>query len=176
MNTLAVSRPTALWLRQHAATIVGFALLSVGLAGSPAMALAGAAALVFAGLRSFAAAQGYRLPRAGHLSIVPQGCWEVPLAFAVRRGRRAFLFHRAFDAQTGALPEEYTVHALPERAPLEALPFVNFQPPAASRRLGQVPAAELRFEHRGGAQVARAGLDLALARLHALKAVPSASV
>lgn len=164
MTTLSVSRPAALWAAQQSTIVLGLALLGAGLAGSLPLALLGATVLTLAGLRGFAAAQGYRLPRVGHVAITTYGCWQQPLAFAVRRRGAAFLFHRGFDPATGVLPETYSVYPLGAGEAPEQLPYVDFRLPAGSP-LGHVAVAALRFEHRGCRQVVTADLDAALAGL-----------
>jgi hypothetical protein len=165
MTALEVSRPAAFWVLQHGMTMLGIAFLVAGIGGPPGLALLGAAALTFAGLRAFAATQGYAVPRPGHVRIVPYGCWDLPFRFAVRRRGCAFLFHRALDPETEGLPEAYSVYALPEDGAEEQLRFFAFEPPQGSRALGSLPVTALRFDHRGGAQVGVAELDAGLSAL-----------
>ncbi len=165
MTALEASRPAAFWVLQHGMAMLGIAFLVAGINGPPGLALLGAAALSFAGLRAIAAQQGYVMPRPGHVPIVSYGCWDQPFRFAVRRSGLSFLFHRAADPETGSLPEAYSVYALPRSSPLEQLRFFAFEPPQGSRALGSLDARSLRFDHRGGAQVGIAELDAGLSAL-----------
>ena len=44
--------------------------------------------------------EGVSVPRPGRVAIRPLGCWDTPLAFTVRRGRRVLLFD--LDPQANA--------------------------------------------------------------------------
>jgi hypothetical protein len=158
----AMSRPPQFWVSRYGPAVLGLALAGFGLAGRPSLAVLGAALLSLAGLAAFARANGYRLPHAGYARIVTYGCWDVPLAFAVRRAGRVFLFHRSFDCPTGALPDSYAVYALPGAASEETARYFAFSPEDLGEPLGQVPVGALRFD---GSQVARADLDVGLAAL-----------
>ena len=125
MTALEASRPAAVWVLQHGMAMLGIAFLGAGIGGPPGLVLLGAVALTFAGLRAFAATQGYAVPRPGHVRILPYGCWDQPFRFAVRRGGCAFLFHRAFDPETERLPDRKSTrlnssHTMTSRMPSSA--------------------------------------------------------
>lgn len=165
MTALEASRPAAFWVLHHALAMLGVAFLVAGIGGPPGLALLGAAALTYVGLRAFAATQGYAVSRPGQVRILSYGCWDQPFRFAVRRGGRSFLFHRAFDPETESLPETYSVYALPKDSADQQLRFFGFEPPPGSRALGTLPVTALRFDHRGGAQVGVAELEAGLSAL-----------
>jgi hypothetical protein len=149
---------------------LGLTLTLAGLGVRPSVFVPGTIVLALAGLAAFARANGYRLAHAGYTPIVSQGCWDVPLAFALRRGARAFLFRRSFDVATGELSESYAVYALPPSASEEMAPYLGFRTEGLGAPLGHLPAAALRFERD---QVARDDLDAGLAALGAI-ATPGA--
>lgn len=174
MTTSPSLRGASLFAREHAILVLGLGALLVGAgrSGAPSLVAAGIAALFLTGLRVFATAHGIPWPPAGHLGIVTRGCWETPLAFAVRRGPRRLLFQRTPDPATGALPEEYSVYLMPPETPLDRLRFFGLEPPTESRLLGEVPTAALRFDHRRGSSVAKGELDAALAALDPRRTAP----
>jgi hypothetical protein len=144
--------------------LLGATLLSLGLAGFPAMVMAGSILLTLAGVHQFASMHGYHVPRSGLVRATTYGCHDVPLAFYVRHHGRGLLFHRGFDSATGELADRYCVIALPRECDEQSLRYTEFEPPEDSRLIGIVPVGDLRFEHRRGAYVDAAALADALRR------------
>jgi hypothetical protein len=142
--------------------LAGLGLLVLGATVQPLAYPLAWAALGVAFVAWVAEADGLPIPRPGRLRISRYGCWETPLAFAVRHGGRDLLFSRD-ESDDGAWSSTY---ALRERA---AVPGTNalYELPLAESGdwalRGQVPVATLRFEHHERVSyVTRRSLERAL--------------
>jgi len=153
-----------LWLADHALPLGGVALVALGVTGLPMALPLGWTALALAFFGWVAEAEGIAVPRPGRLAIRPLGCWETPLAFTVRRGRRVLLFTREENGEDGGWSQSYTVRQReggPAPSPCWEVPLGRGS--EWSLR-GQAPVRALRFEHHEKATyVDRRSLDSALA-------------
>jgi hypothetical protein len=91
------------------------------------------------------------LPRPGRRRILTYGCWETPLAFALTLRGRRFVFLRDSAWGSAAVPDHYRVYALSAEDDLG--PVWTPQPRPGSTYLGDVPMAELHFDHAAGSYV-----------------------
>lgn len=142
--------------------VAGLGLLVVGAAGVPLALPLAWTALGLAFIGWVAEADGLHLPRPGRLPIRTYGCWETPLAFAVRHRGRELAFAREED-ETGAWANEYTVR---ERPPVPGADL-RFEMPLGATGgwtlVGRTAVAALRFQHRQRVSyVTRRSLERAL--------------
>jgi hypothetical protein len=140
-----------LWAVDHAPHGLGLALLLVGSSIAPAALPFAWTALGLALFAWLAEAEGFALPRPGRTPIAAYGCFEVPLAFAVRHRGRWLLLSRDEDPVDGGWAAEYCVRAL-RGLDSAGLRGVRGAFPAPQEWtapvVARVPAAALRFEHR----------------------------
>jgi hypothetical protein len=152
-----------LWLADHALPLGGLALVALGATGLPTALALGWAALALAFFAWVAEAEGIAVPRPGRVAIRPLGCWQVPLAFTVRRGRRVLLFTREENADEGGWSDTYTVRqqeGSTALSPCWELPLGRCNEWALC---GRAPVRALRFEHHERASyVDRRSLNRAL--------------
>jgi len=149
-------------LLDGALPLAGLGLLVLGATVQPLAYPLAWAALALAFFAWVAEADGLAIPRPGRLRISRYGCWETPLAFAVRHGGRDLLFSRDED-EDGAWSSAYAVReraAVPGTHALNELPLAETGDWALH---GHVPVAALRFEHHERVSyVTRRSLDRAL--------------
>ena len=74
------------------------------------------------------------------------GFWDVPRNFLVRWGGELYLFDCPFDEQLDDYPDVYTVYALPELPKEEIDADWTVLPGKATRKVGTVPIAAVRFD------------------------------
>jgi hypothetical protein len=152
------------WMADHALALGGLALVALGVTGLPAALPLGWTAVALAFFACVAEAEGIAVPRPGRVAIRPLGCWQVPLAFTVRRGRQVLLFTREENAEDGGWSDTYTVRQQEEGrtgSPCWELPLGRCS--EWSLR-GRAPVRALRFEHHERASyVERRSLERALA-------------
>src|SRR5262245_46439685 len=151
-----VSSQVAFWVLDHTPLVAGITILALAPRG-PAWTAAGWCAIGLALLRWLAEASGYHLPRPGRTRVIAYGCWEQPMAFAVRRPSRTLIFYRPFEA-SGDLPDAYQVFALSPMDEREIRSSWSQQSPPEGHLLGQVPLSTLRFEHGSGCWVRTASI------------------
>jgi len=149
--TRAAPSQVAFWVLDHTPLLAGLVILAFS-RGRPAWAAAGWIALGLALLLRLIESSGYPLPRPGRTRVVAYGCWEQPMAFALRRRSRTLLFYRV-AGEAGQQPDEYQVFALPPMDEIEIRNSWSQQPPPEGHLLGRLPISELRFEHGGGCYV-----------------------
>jgi hypothetical protein len=150
-------------MADHALVLGGLVLVSLGATGWPVGLALGWAALGLAFFTWVAEAEGIAVPRPGRVAIRPLGCWEVPLAFTMRRGHRVLLFTREEDAEDGGWSDTYTVR---HREGGTAAPPCWELPLDRSSEwslCGRAPVRAFRFEHHERASyVDRRSLERAL--------------
>ncbi len=153
-----------LWLADHGLAAGGLALLALGATVWPLALPLGCTALGLAFFAWVAEADGIALPRPGRVAIRTYGCWETPLAFAVRRGQAVLLFSRDDEPDRTAWSDMYIVRQRPDAAPVDPRWELPLAPVNDWSLRGRVPAASLRFEHHERVSyVTRGSLERALA-------------
>jgi len=152
-----------LWMADHALALGGLALVALGATGLPMGLPLGWTALGLAFFAWVAEAEGIAVPRPGRVAIRPLGCWDTPLAFTVRRGRRVLLFTRDEHEEGGGWSDTYTVRQQEggtAPSPCWELPLGRCSDWALR---GRAPVHALRFEHHERASyVERRSLERAL--------------
>jgi hypothetical protein len=159
-----VGRGMGLWLADHGLAGAGLALLVLGATAWPLALPLGWTALGLAFFAWVAEADGIALPRPGRAVIRTCGCWETPLAFAVRHGDVVLLFTRDEEPDRGAWSDTYTVRQRPDGADVDPkweLPLVS---PSEWSLRGRTPVTTLCFEHHERVSyVTRGSLERSLA-------------
>ena len=148
MKGHSADRRWGFWLADHGLAMGGLALLAVGATTSWWAMSLGWAALAIAFFAWVAETEGLALPRAGRVAIRTGGCFDIPLAFKVRRGERVLFFVREEDPARGVWSDVYTVRERPKGT--DGFEPCSELPPAIRSGWsvrGRVPAADLRFEH-----------------------------
>lgn len=143
-----VGRGMGLWLADHGLAASGLALLALGATVWPVAVPLGWTALGLAFFAWVAEADGFAVPRPGRVAIRTGGCFDIPLAFTVRRGERVLFFAREEDPELGGWSDMYTVRDRPKGTD-------SFEPcyelPPGTRSgwslRGRTPVTALRFEH-----------------------------
>lgn len=149
MTTHPLVRDAVLWVRDPAGLLLGGLLVLAGAATHPGVVAAGWLFLGWAGLVWFAESNGYAMPRPGWTPILQYGCWEAPLAFAVRRRHRLLLFWREFQPAAADYANAYAVYELPPMSDADVKGDWPILPRLARRSLGVVPVDGLRLRHSG---------------------------
>ncbi len=153
-----------LWMADHALALGGLALVALGATGLPMGLPLGWAALGLAFFAWVAEAEGISVPRPGRVAIRPLGCWEVPLAFTVRRGHQVLLFSREENAEDGGWSDTYTVRQQEDGKTLNPCWELPLGRCSEWSLRGRASVRALRFEHHERASyVERRSLDRALA-------------
>jgi hypothetical protein len=164
MKSDPIGRGWGLWLADHGLAVGGLALLAVGATAWPLALPLGWSALALAFFRWVAEADGLAAPRPGRLAIRTVGCWEVPLAFTVRRGDRVLFLVRDEDPEGGGWSDVYTVRDRPNGTDFEPCFELPLGPRSEWSVRGRVSAATLRFErHERVSYVTRRSLERSLA-------------
>jgi hypothetical protein len=159
-----VGRGVGLWLADHALAAGGLALLALGATAWPLALPLGWTALGLVFLAWVAEADGVAVPRPGRVAIRTCGCWEIPLAFTVRRGDRVLFFVREEDPARGAWSDVYTVRDRPNGTDFEPCFELPLGPGGEWSLRGRTPVAALRFEHHERVSyVTRESLERSLA-------------
>jgi hypothetical protein len=152
------------WLADHALAAGGLGLLVVGATTWPPALSLGWGALGLAFFAFVAEADGLAVPRPGRVAIRTCGCWEIPLAFTVRRGGRVLFFVREEDPDRGGWSETYAVRDRPNGTDFEPCFELPIGPSSEWSLRGRVPVATLRFEHHERVSyVTRKSLERSLA-------------
>jgi hypothetical protein len=163
MSGNPVGRGVGLWLADHGLALGGLALLALGAMGWPLALPLGWAALAFAFFAWVAEADGIALPRPGRAAIRTYGCWETPLAFAVRHGKAVLLFSRDEELDRGAWSDMYTVRQRPDGGDVDPRWELPLDPGSEWSLRGRIPVTALRFErHERVSYVTRGSLERAL--------------
>jgi hypothetical protein len=158
-------RTRTLWMIDHALPIAGAVLLAAGQIRGGWLTPLGLTALALAAFAWLAESSGYSIPRPGRAPILGVGCGDWPLAFAVNRRGRHFLFTRETAGMSDPWPDEYSVYEVPAVNWLDVA-CSAWGPPVGARRLGgTIPTRDLRFEHHEHSYVDRASLGRALDRV-----------
>jgi hypothetical protein len=148
MKGHSAGRRWGFWLADHGLAMGGLALVAVGAATSWWAMSLGCAALAITFFAWVAETDGLALPRPGRVAIRTAGCFDIPLAFKVRRGERVLFFIREEDPEGGVWSYVYTVRDRPKGTDGWE-PCYELPPALCSgwSLRGRVPAADLRFEH-----------------------------
>jgi hypothetical protein len=166
MKGHSADRRWGFWLADHGLAVGGVALLVMGVAGSWWAFSVGWAAVAIAFFAWVAETDGiFALPRPGRVAIRTAGCFDIPLAFTIRRGGRVLFFVREDEPGQGGWSDVYTVRDRPKGT--EGFEPCYELPPAIrsgwSLR-GRTPSVALRFEHHGRiSYVTRGSLERSLA-------------
>jgi hypothetical protein len=164
MNANPVGRGMGLRLADRGLAVGGLALVVLGATAWPLALPLGWTALVLAFFAWVAEADGIALPRPGRAVIRPYGCWETPLAFAVRHGDAALLFTRDEEPDRGGWSDSYTVRQRPDGADVDPRWELPLAPGSEWPLRGRTPVATLCFEQQGRVSyVTRESLERALA-------------
>jgi hypothetical protein len=159
-----VRRGMGLRLADHGLAVGGLVLVVLGTTAWPLALPLGWTALVLAFFAGVAEAEGIALPRPGRAVIRPYGCWETPLAFAVRHGGEALLFTRDEEPERGGWSDSYTVRRRPDGADVDPRWELPLAPGSEWPLRGRTPVASLCFEQHGRVSyVTRGSLARALA-------------
>ena len=160
-----VRRGMGLRLADHGLAVGGLVLVVLGATAFPLALPLGWTALVLAFFAWVAEADGIALPRPGRAVIRTQGCWETPLAFAVRHGDTSLLFTRDEEPDRGGWSDSYTVRERPDGADVDPRWELPLAPGNEWPLRGRILAATLRFEQHGRVSyVTRGSLERALSR------------
>jgi len=160
-----VRRGMGLWLADHGLAAGGLALVLLGATAWPIALPLGWTALVLAFFAGVAEADGIALPRPGRAVIRPYGCWETPLAFAVRHGDAALLFTRDEEPDRGGWSDSYTVRQRPDGADVDPRWELPLAAGSEWSLRGRTLVATLCFEQHGRVSyVTRGSLERALSR------------
>jgi len=159
-----VGRGMGLWLADHGLAAGGLALLVLGATAWPLALPLGWTALVLAFFAWVAEADGIALPRPGRAVIRTYGCWETPLAFAVRHGGAVLLFTRDEEPDRAAWSDTYTVRQRPDGADVDPRWELPLAPGSEWSLRGRTLVASLCFEHHQRVSyVTRGSLERSLA-------------
>jgi hypothetical protein len=159
-----VGRGMGLWLADHGLAAGGLVLLVLGATAWPLALPLGWTALGLAFFAWVAEADGIALPRPGRAVIRTYGCWETPLAFAVRHGDAVLLFTRDEEPDRAAWSDTYTVRQRPDGADVDPRWELPLAPGSEWSLRGRTLVASLCFEHHQRVSyVTRGSLERSLA-------------
>jgi hypothetical protein len=88
------------------------------------------------------------------LPIRYRGYWDVPRIFLVRNSGRLYLFDCPFSEELDDYPEQFTVYLMPDIPDEETPADWTTLPGRATRVLGEVPVAAVRFDPTRRAAIA----------------------